>query len=1245
MRADLRIVPLREIPYSIAGMDTVRCVLLGSALLLAGSFSLWGQTAGAPPKAVVTVVEVEKIVEAQPRGTAWRPATVGMNLSVGDKVSTGQYSRAVLQFGDLSPLRLDEFTDIEITQVATAIKPARMGVKRGGLYFLNRGQPRKLEIRAAGANGALKGTELIVRVTGNRALFALLEGELELSNQFNAKSPLTITSGEMAVVEVGRAPRKTAMIDATNLLQWCLYYPGVLDPAEFADRKSAALEAYRAGDLPRALKAQTMVEARPLRAALILSSGQVESARAVLASLPPADRNRLALERMIAAVQFQEWTGGEPVTASEWVAESYHQQSRANLEAALAAAQKAMELSPGFGFAWVRAAEMEFSFGRTLKAVKLLDRGLELAPDNAQAHALRGFLLAAENRTGAAREEFDRAIALDGALGNAWLGRGLTSIRQGREEEGRRDLQTAAILEPNRSALRSYLGKAFSEVGNREKANLELRRAKELDDRDPLPWLYSAIQRKQENRYNEAIAELEKSIELNGNRSVYRSKFLLDDDRAIRGTNLAAIYENNGMTEQSVREAVRAVDANYASAPAHLFLANSYDALRDTSGVLTRYEAATFNELLLSHLLSPVGGGPLSQFVSQQEYSKLFTKDGLGFASDTTYLSTGEIRATASQFGTVGNLSYALDGFYNYTDGTRTNSRLSNAGGFATFKLQLGPQDTLFFQTEISDTESGDVAQRYDPSSVDRNIAARTLDFREKQDPGLLLLGLTHEWSPQSRTLVLLSRLASRQIVTALQAPVLSLREDIQSVATGGVVDSIAFGPSPRPHEAFAQVLPFAGLGTIVGSRIGGFDLDYRSSFAIYSAEIEHIVANERGSLIAGGRYQRGEFDTSLLLTNFNNGDARFTLERGNFDQPPANQHEEVDFDRLTLYLHGIWHVAPWLSLTGGIAYDTLNYPQNFRDFPINGNQDSRHGFSPKAGLIFQPWRNTVVRAAYSQAVSGASFDESIRLEPTQVAGFVQSDRSLISESLIGAVAGSEFKRGALSLEQKLPSRTYFGIELNASAQDLDRTTGIFRAFETSGGVGVVTPASSLEARDRYKEASLIATVNQLVGDRWSLGARYRYTYSELRTEFEGIDQAIPVAGENARALLGLADRKGEARFHALSFHALYNHPNGFFARGEANWYRQRNEDYANFRLQEIGDIKVVQRRMENQGLAGTDFWQFNLFAGWRFNRNQCEIGAGVLNLLGKDYHLNPLNPSEELPRDRTAVIRCKLQF
>ncbi|NBV87611.1 MAG: hypothetical protein EBS01_15390, partial [Verrucomicrobia bacterium] len=435
------------------------------------------------------------------------------------------------------------------------------------------------------------------------------------------------------------------------------------------------------------------------RAATVLSVGQVERAQAALAGVPKTDPGRLSIEQMIAAVKLENWTRSEkPRTSSEWMAESYYKQSRGELDAALQAARRATQLSPGFGFAWVRLAELLFSSGKTEESVRALDKGLELSPQNAQGHALRGFILSAQNRIASARRSFEEAIALDGALGNAWLGRGLTSIRQGRTEEGRRDLQVASALEPSRSLLRSYLGKGFSAVGNQAKAKNELALAKKLDPADPTPWLYSAIEGQQSNEYNRAVEELETSVKLNDNRRIYRSRFLLDQDKAVRSSNLALMYLNTGMKEQSVREAVRALDDDYASAGAHLFLFNSFNGLRDPSRCLLRYETAAQSELLVSNLLSPVGGGPLSQFVSEQEYSKLFATDRLGMSAFSEYRSEGRLRGVASQYGTSGNIGYALDGEYDYRSGVRPNNRFSNFESTGTFKLQLGLSDSIFLQ-------------------------------------------------------------------------------------------------------------------------------------------------------------------------------------------------------------------------------------------------------------------------------------------------------------------------------------------------------------------------------------------------------------------------------------------------------------------------------------------------------------------------------------------------------------------
>src|SRR5207248_2182001 len=121
---------------------------------------------------------------------------------------------------------------------------------------------------------------------------------------------------------------------------------------------------------------------------------------------------------------------------------------------------------------------------------------------------------AAEGKSREALDSFDRAILIDGALANAWLGRGLIKIRLGNSIDGRNDLQTAATLEPQRAVLRSYLGKAFNHTSDMKRAEKELALARKLDPNDPTSWLYSALLNQEENRINEAVTDLQRSQEL-----------------------------------------------------------------------------------------------------------------------------------------------------------------------------------------------------------------------------------------------------------------------------------------------------------------------------------------------------------------------------------------------------------------------------------------------------------------------------------------------------------------------------------------------------------------------------------------------------------------------------------------------------------------------------------------------------------------------------------------------------------
>ena len=117
---------------------------------------------------------------------------------------------------------------------------------------------------------------------------------------------------------------------------------------------------------------------------------------------------------------------------------------------------------------------------------------------------------------------------------------------------------------------------------------------------------------------------------------------------------------------------------------------------------------------------------------------------------------------------------------------------------------------------------------------------------------------------------------------------------------------------------------------------------------------------------------------------------------------------------------------------------------------------------------------------------------------------------------------------------------------------------------------------------------------------------------------------------------------------HQVSLLLLYNHPSGLFFRAEADWYQQENDRFVTsgtLSEPDANDLAHPLLSTKNAGVAGDDFWQFNAFAGYRFRRNQCEVGCGLLNITGQDYRLNPLNPYDELPRKPTFVVRCTLNF
>ena len=576
-----------------------------------------------------------------------------------------------------------------------------------------------------------------------------------------------------------------------------------------------------------------------------------------------------------------------------------------------------------------------------------------------------------------------------------------------------------------------------------------------------------------------------------------------------------------------------------------------------------------------------MSAGPLSPTISQGEYSRLFARDGFGVVSSTEYLSRGAWTQSGAQFGVFGNLSYDVEALYRSDPGQRANNDIEQRQLSLTLKQQLTPKDSVYLNVEQYDANFGDLQQYYDP-----NLANPDVRLKETQNP-IVSLGYNREWSPGVHTLFFATRLNDTISFTNLAGPTL-------------VEFTPGFPPAP-PMLSSVQGLTMRE--------------HYVDRLTIYSGELQQIWEQPAHTTVIGTRIQYGHFDTANLQ------DTPSTLA-GVFASPAADQDNASLFRRISFYGYHQWQIFEPLQLIGGVAYDRITFPENFRTAPVSGNGRTENQISPKAGMIWTPLKDSTVRFAYTRSLAGASVDQSYQIEPSQVAGFVQSFRSVIPESIAGGNAGAKFETFDLSLEQKFRTGTYLAISGEILNSTVNRIAGAFDYNPFSPVLPNPAPAGMRENLD-CQEKSLQFTANQLLGRGWAFGAKYRVSEAVLNDNFPDVPDGLFFSNFQPR-------QRTRGTLNRLDLTAIYNHPCGFFAEGEARWFDQSNGGYPN---------------ATTAAESGGDFWQFNLFAGWRFLHRKAELSAGLLNVAGQDYRLNPLNIYNELPRSRTLAMRLQINF
>ncbi len=842
------------------------------------------------------------------------PAKLADVICPGDVVKVGPRSRAAIVILETDTvLRIDQDTELRMRSVSPE-GVSLLDLLRGAINLLTPA-PRSLEIKTPVVNAAVEGTEFYMRVEADRTVISVFEGRVTASNDFGS---LTLHSGQSAVARAGKAPEPRIVVRPRDAVQWSLHYPtiGVSEKVSPMTREATDL----------------LIVGRVDEATTLLDQARKEN---------PNDAVAVALQAVIAVAQnrseeatqlAQQAVAIDQGSSTAYTALSYVQQSQFNIDGALESALQAVKRDPNNAYALARLAELQSSKGDLRASLESARQAVAIDPTISRTQTVLGFIHLTRIETAKAKEAFNKAIALNSEDPLPRLGLGLATIRNGDLGGGRRDIEIAAALDPNSSLIRSYLGKAYFEEKRDSLDGKQYAIAKQLDPRDPTPWLYDAIRKQTINRPVEALRDLQTSIELNDNRAVYRSRLLLDGDLASRGTSLARVYDTLGFERLGLIEASKSLALDPSNHSAHRFLS-------DTFAAIPRHEVARASELLQSQMLQPLnlypvqpalvetdlnvisGAGPAQ--VAFNEFTPLFVTDRPRLLLTGVGGNNGTFGDEVVVNGIQDKFAYSVGQYHYETDGLRENNDLEHDIYNVFAQVAMTPFANLQFEYRNRKSDRGDVSLNFDPddfSPLDRLTI-------ESETPRLGL-----RLSPSSSSELLLSWIHTERDEASIQflgSPGPNVDVDLSSEADN--------------YEA-QYLLRRDRWNLVVG--LGTAEID-RTEISIFDASAD----------FPGGICPPGPpfFGDCILIDKIND---------------PVEQDNAYVYSNVT--------TSDELRWTFGLSYE------RFESAPLDVDE-----VNPKIGVQWDLTQNATLRAAYFENLRTTLLTKQT-IEPTQVAGFNQ---------------------------------------------------------------------------------------------------------------------------------------------------------------------------------------------------------------------------------------------------------------
>jgi len=159
--------------------------------------------------------------------------------------------------------------------------------------------------------------------------------------------------------------------------------------------------------------------------------------------------------------------------------------------------------------------------GNLDRAIKLLERAVQLDPKSAAAYAALGEAYYSKNSTNPdpqwmklASDYANRAVELDNYLATGHISLGLVMMRSGKLTEAERQFRMAIDLDPKNSMAHRNLGVLYDRTGKSEQAAQELRLALQLNPNDWKNHLVQGLHAYQLANYKEAASSWEQALKL-----------------------------------------------------------------------------------------------------------------------------------------------------------------------------------------------------------------------------------------------------------------------------------------------------------------------------------------------------------------------------------------------------------------------------------------------------------------------------------------------------------------------------------------------------------------------------------------------------------------------------------------------------------------------------------------------------------------------------------------------------------